>query len=626
MSESNGHNDNVLTLLQEAHDQLEAKDVELKDIRSMAGNLANNQELLQEALAELELALEDTGWQRLSGFGDREFSTVGLRKLRRLARLNYLKNPLIRHAVEVQAHYVWGQGMTVSASNDKVNDVVQAFVEDPKNISTFSGHQARLNLERGQRVSGETPLALFTNQDTGRVVVRKFVPDEIVDIITNPDDYQEPWFYKREWVKRTFDADAESEITDTEITYYPDWRLTYNTDSSVPNPRTTRTINGKPVEWDAPIYFIKTGGFDDQKRGCPEVYPALDWARAVKDDLEDYATIRRAHSRFAWKQTRKGGPDAVKQSRVQLGSTLNQGGIGSTETNPPPVSGATYIQAEGSGDLTPFKTAGMQPSPEEGRRLWLMAGAGVGLPETILAGNADVGNLSTATTLDRPTELQMEDRRQFWTDVFIDIINYVVDMAIKCPNGMLADEGSEVEDTATGLVTYELDGDDGREIEIRFPSILRHEVLPLVQAIVWAITLNNGSNAGLIPDQMGAGWLMAALGEYEFDDVISQMFPNGSLSFGAGMNRPATPTHDLPTQGVQSKTDQGLGDMGGAPPIAQQGQGVNIDPNVAYDYAMFASKRIRESLGERRRRSVTRSGIVVQSRRTKTQEAKEVAL
>ena len=234
MAETNGTS-TIAATLQEATTQLEEKDLQLRGMRDEFDRVSNNLELVTESLAELELALEDTGWQRLSGFGDREFSLAGLRKLRRLARLNYLKNPLIRHAVDVQAHYVWGQGMTVSASDEEVNEVIQAFLEDPKNLATFSGHQARFNLEADLRVEGDLYLAFFTNQDTGRVIVRRFVPDEVIEIITNPDDYQEPWFYKRTWTRREFNVETGDQGTRDRVTYHSDWRLIYNRDPDVPH-------------------------------------------------------------------------------------------------------------------------------------------------------------------------------------------------------------------------------------------------------------------------------------------------------------------------------------------------------------------------------------------------------
>src|SRR5258706_13364213 len=87
-------------------------------------------EFLTERFAELELALEDSNWVRLSMQADKEFSRDGLRRICTLARLSFLKNPLINHAVMVQAHYVWGQGCNINAVDPQVNVIVQDFLDD----------------------------------------------------------------------------------------------------------------------------------------------------------------------------------------------------------------------------------------------------------------------------------------------------------------------------------------------------------------------------------------------------------------------------------------------------------------------------------------------------------------
>lgn len=589
----------------------EADEQEIRELRRRVGDAWNNQELLTEAIAELELALEDTGWQRVSGFGDREFSTFGLSRIRRLARLAYLKNPLIRHAVNVQSHYVWGQGATISAGSDEVNVCIQQFLDDPKNIVIFSGHMARLMLENELQVEGDVFLPMFTKRSTGRVVIRRFNPDEITEIITNPEDYMEPWFYKRVWHAQTLNYQDGTVNATERISYYPDWRFVYNVDPDIPRPD---FIGEAPVVWDAPVYHIKVGGFGEQKFGCPEIYAALDWARAVKEDLEDYATIKRAHSRFAFQITSKGGRTGAQAIKTKLGTTMNQGGTGQIETNPPPISGSGWIAPEGMG-LQGFKTAGLIPSPDEGKRLGLMVAAGTGIPETILFGNADSGNLATAKTLDRPTELQMENRRILWADAYTEILNYVIDMAIKAPDGML--DGEEVEDQELGLVHYELSDEADREIDVRFPSILRHDIFQLIQAIVWAVTLNGKPSAGLIDDRTAAQLLLNGLGENEYDDVVETMFPQdqGVTTLAGTVNNPAlgqvgvsasqkvqafggasSRTSDpQPGQGEQSSNDAGQGNMGGG----TQPSGLGFDPYQLGSTGMMASKRAHLRTGSR---------------------------
>lgn len=579
----------------------------------------NNVVFLRESIAELEVSLEDVGWSRISGYGEREFSDAGLKKIRRMARLFFIKNPLIKHTVLIQCYYVWGQGVTVSASDDDVNTLVQKFLEDPKNIKVFTGHQARLNLEQDLQTEGEIFAAMFTNQSTGRVIVRRFVPDEIISILTNPNDYNEPWFYKRIWTEDTLTRDSGAQGQKERVSYHPDWRLLYEdqTDDDIPNRNTWPKIGDVDIEWDAPIYHVKVGGYADQKRGTPEVYSALDWAKAVKDNLEDYATIRRAQARFAWKQTVKGGKTAVNAAKTKLNTTVNAGGTGQVEQNPPPGTGSTFIQSEGAGDLVPLKTAGSQPSPDEARNLWLMVSAATGIPETMMSGNADVGSYATAKTLDRPTELQMENRRQLWTDVFLDIIGYVVDMAIAMPNGFLKNKGKKETDEYTGQTVYVLTDENDRDIEIRFPSILRHDIYTLMQAIVLAITLNGQQTAGLIDDRTASGMIMSALGENNFDEMLDKMFPGNEFVFNAGH------------QGPPGADDSSVGDPEKIPIIPGKPKGNNNpdtggDPTPKGEPAASAldtqtlslsRRRLQESVGGiRRRKGTNRSGFIYESR------------
>jgi len=476
--------------------------------------------LFSERLAELELALEDTGWQRLTIGGEREFSRDGLRKMMSLARFSFLKNPLIKHGVMVQSAYVWGQGANISSPTEAVNEVTQAFLDHRTNAQELFGHAARLLKEIEQQLTGNLFVALFTNMSNGMVRVRCIHPDEIEDIICNPEDSREVWFYKRLWHRRAFDPTTGAGATETVTEYYPDWK--YDTKHGRP-----MTIATFPVNWDVPIYHNKTGGFSDMRFGVPEVYAALDWARAIKQDLEDYATIRRALARFAWSLTTKGGKGAVAAAKTRLSTTLGNDST-NAEINPPATAGSTFIGGEAA-DLQPIKTAGAAPNPEEGRRLWLMAGAGMNLPETILSGDVSTGNLATAKTLDRPTELHMQNRQLMWADVYRDLLGYVVDMAAICPNGPLP--GEETENEFTGEMEVVLDDDPStgealdRTIDVEFPSVLKHDTLEQVNAIVQAATLGGWATAGTMDDRTLSRLLLNAIGEDDIDEMLAELFP-----------------------------------------------------------------------------------------------------
>lgn len=473
-------------------------------------------DIFQERLAELELAQEDIGWIRESVQTDFDFSRSGLRRIYRQARFYFLKNPLVRRAVVVQAHYVFGQGINISARSEPVNAVIQAFLDDPKNQSELTSHQARIDKEVELQLSGNLFFVLFPNPSTGHVRIRTIPVDEIDEIITNPDDAKETWYYRRVWTQVSFDPLTGRSASADRTDYYPNWRY-------IPLARPD-SIGGSPVHWDMPIYHVKVGGTPGMRFGVPEVYPILDWAKAVKEDLEDFATIRRAHSRFAWRMTTTGGKTGIAAAKAKLGTTLAALGGTSAETNPPPVTGSTFISSPNV-SMEPIKTAGAQPLPDDARRLWLMIAAGAGLPETFF-GDVSTGNLATAKSLDRPTELKMRDRQTLWADVLTDILSYVIDRAVLAPGGPL--DGQEVigpsgdrivvlaDDPATGEPM-------DRHIDVTFPPILERDVNQTIAAIVSAATLDGKAPAGTLDQETLVRLLLTALGEDDVDELVARI-------------------------------------------------------------------------------------------------------
>jgi len=483
-------------------------------------------ELLEERLSELESSLDSDGWRRLGGGFDLEFSRDALGKIIKRSRYAYLSNPLLNHAIEVQQHYVFGQGVSIAATHPLINDVVQAFVDDPGNKAELTSGNALLLKEAELAVTGNLFFVLFPNALTGEVRVRSIVVEEIQDIITDPEDRQTPWYYLRTWQERRLNnglvAPAERQA------YYPDWRYT---------PRNKPdTINGAPVHWGSPVYHRKVGGFAHMRYGVPETYSALDWALAVREDLEDWATIRKAHARFATRITTKGGSRTIGAVKAKLGSTLGTAGA---ETNPAPTVGSTFVESDNV-KYDPISLGGKSPNPDEGRRLGLMVGAGMGIPETILWGNADAGNLATAKTLDRPTELKMRARQSLWRDALEDILNYVIDWAVAAPKGALSQYGTVAVDSKTGARTVAMKPDPAaepdprnpdafdpnapmdRSVTVDFPNLLERDVKARVDAIA----------VGALHLPKSAGELLSRLilGALEVDDVdewLDKLYPPG---------------------------------------------------------------------------------------------------
>ena len=499
-----------------AHENLQELRKAKETAIEIAQQEADNNEILHERLAALELALEDANWMKMTTEGDMEFSREGLRQIAELSRLMYLKNPLIQRSVSVQALYVWAQGVTVRAKPPAFNQVIQDFWKDPKNQAELTGHQARMYKEVDLQTAGNIFFVFFVRPTDGRVRVRSLQADEIEKIISDPEDAKTNWYYLRQWTTRKLNPSTGRMNTTRHKAYYPDWQ--YN---PISKPSKFGNIT---IKWDQPVYHIRDGGFSDWKFGIGSVYTAIDWARAYKNFLEDVASLMRSYSRFAFQMKTQGGKRGVSSAKSKLNSTLGNSGTAG-ETNPSPVAGSTFIGAEGM-DLKPMQLRGASISPEDGRRFLLMVAATFGLPETFY-GDVSVGTLATGKTLDRPTELKMRNRQEMWTEVFRNILNYVVLNATKSTGGALKDFGTVTSEEVNGQIEHSIEWKKGIKpvLEIEFPPVLVKDVKEAVQAIVTAATLN-GQQIAAFSAPIVERLLLTALAQDDVDEIMADLYPN----------------------------------------------------------------------------------------------------
>ncbi len=284
---------------------------------------------------------------------------------------------------------------------------------------------------------------------------------------------------------------------------------------------------------DQPMLHMKCGGLSKWLFGCPEVYAAIDWARAYKNFLEDWASVNRALARFATTVETKGGVQAIQNFQKVLGTTLGVGGT-SVETNPTPVTGSTFVTGPGN-KLEAFKTSGAQNSPEQGRRMMLAIAAAFGLPETFF-GDASTGSLATAQSLDRPTELKFLERQERWRFTLQRIIAHVLESSGSAPNGKLREAWGKPRPIITQplrvlqgnrLVAVREDAGDnpeGVKITVRFPAVLEHDIAVQVSAIVQAATLGGFQLGGTMDMKTVMLMLMGEIGVEDPNAVFDAMY------------------------------------------------------------------------------------------------------
>jgi len=475
----------------------------------------NQNELLAESVADLQRQLYEPGWVNYVAAAEQEFSPEGLRQMRMICRLFTLKNPLLKRGAALRSAYVWGQGVEITArANGKqqgeqdVQAVVAAFLNDPGNQRVLTSAQAQNELEHTLFHDGEKFLALFTNPRTGYVQVRSLPADEIYEVLNNPEDNSEPWFYRRRWTQVTPMADG-SQVTEVRDELYPaiDYR-----------PATRRgTYAGIKVRWDAPVYHEAVNKPAEWDRGVPDAYAAIDWAHAYKVFLEDWATLMKSLSKFAWKLTSKGSARAQARQALAAAAPLDPGSRRALDVGGTAVTPMDAV-------LEAIPKTGATIDAESGRPMAAMVAAALSLSVVALLGDpGTTGNRATAETLDKPTELVMGQRRQLHTAMLLRILSYMITEAVRAPQGPL--KGTITRDPYTSLETVTLDGDTSTQIDIDWPDLTDTDVGVIVKAIV------DASSTNTVPPELILRMVLIALGVKDVDELVEQMLDDDTGEF-----------------------------------------------------------------------------------------------
>jgi hypothetical protein len=361
--------------------------------------------------------------------------------------------------------------------------------------------------------------------------VRTIDATEINDIITDPDDTDKPLFYRRDWTQRDFNQNSGVVQATTKSEWYPS--LVYAQEANVK----PKTIGDKPVNWDVPILHRRCGHVAKWHFGCPLVYPAIDWAKAAKKFLEHCATVKAALATIAMKVTTKGGQQAIEGTKQQM-----QTSVGPTSSlwdqNPNPVAASVFVSGPGT-ELEAFNTKGGGGNMDEVRPLIRMVCMCIGIPDTFMA-DTDIGQLATAQSLDRPTELIFLERQEAWREDLVTIATYVLQVSKGAASGKLrASLKGSAEDVKHLTISearrqrigerwvYEAKAKqrapDKIQVRATFPAIREGDIKVLVDALVESATFGNKMGQVLGLDEKETVRKLYELNGFENADELAEM-------------------------------------------------------------------------------------------------------
>ena len=485
-----------------------AETVSEAEVEALRKNLHLAVETMQdlfavESIAELELAFEDKGWKRI-GHSDDQFSEKGRQSARDVARTMAIANPLIKNGIAIRTGYIWGKGVQIQVEDDPdsgqdINEIVQTFLDDPDVRASFSGTQAREELERALGTDGERFWSLPTDSKTGQVKIRILKPDEIVGILTDPEDPSRPWFYRREYDHHEVDFGGNKKQAVPRTVFHP--ALGYAP------PSRQRTIYdaeaaaaGASILWDQPVRHMAVNRVG--LRGVGDAYAALPWARGNKEFLEAWLTLTKALSQFAFRATSTSSKKVQALAQRVTSAAQQAGG---------PDVGGTFVGTPGN-TIEAIPKTGANIDADSGRPISVMVAAAFQIPVTTLLGDPGAtGARAVAETLAEPTQNAMNLRRDIHADAIRDIVNYVIDSAVKA---------KRLRGTVTIIGDREvvdLPEDDSRLVTVGWPNYSDIPVDVLVKAITTA------DQTMKVPPLVTLRLLLAALDVDDPEEIIEQV-------------------------------------------------------------------------------------------------------
>lgn len=359
---------------------------------------------LKESMTEVQLAIDDIGWQPLGGQaeGIHEIPLIKMKRLSELCRALVTVNPLVKNGVGVRTSWIWGDGVKIKVTSSTLGRKRTNNTELPKSLNrVFGTTQAQMELERSLAADGQ----LFFLVDRRTRNVQRLPFWQITGAVTQNGDSETVLYFKRTWDDSEIDLDTG--VTEGAMTerWYPSSQL-----EGTPS----ETVMQVPVDARRVIVHVPVNRMTGWRWGVPDVFPAIFWSKAYKEFLENCATLTKAYARFAWKVTSASG-----KGTGRVASQLAQAPARDPLTGKPQQVGASAVLGAGQ-DMTAIqRSTGVNFN--EGRPLAAMVAASLGVPLQMLTTDPGDGSRSTAETLDEPTIMSMRGRQQLMDDAIKEI-------------------------------------------------------------------------------------------------------------------------------------------------------------------------------------------------------------
>ena len=367
------------------------------------------------------------GYDRLGSLGGYQTETEAMRQRaidesRRLWRYA----PLAQWGVQTWTNYGLGESVQIVCDDPDADEIWQECWKADRNALLFAPDCIQ-NLSNNVLVDGNIFLAAYASTIDGQVTWGEILPEEIVEIVTNPENAMQPLFYKRQFTVGT----------ESKVLYYPDWQVFFRDDAE--------DILGKAKLPANAVRADKVADTENQKTtvcilhiahnrkargslwGYPILYIAAPYLREHKNFLQNRMTVSAAKAMYVRKTQVAGGSRAVSAVRAKLASTLSA--ANSFETNPPAVAGSTFIENKASDTTDLPMTTGASDAKCDNEILAWITLIAIGLFPT--TAGLDTSRWATALAMDKTQAMQWSRYQTFWRAQFDKIVAVTLGYAEK---------------------------------------------------------------------------------------------------------------------------------------------------------------------------------------------------
>lgn len=365
--------------------------------------MTSENEMLKESYASMAQAIldfDDKGWSGLGGTAtENGFNLTDLKNAAGKIRESSEGNPLLKRGSALRSSYVFGRGVTFSQNNTVLPPRVQRFIDDPINQDVLFSPEAQAINERSHFTDGQ--FFILGNTSTKRLQRIPFI--EITGVVTNPDDPEDAWYYRRSWTRKAQDLGSGSGQDQQMEMWYP-------VDTYQPrNGRYVARIENQKVDVTYRMFTSRVNRRAGRIWGTPDAFPALPWAHAYNEFLKDGSRMLKALSMFAWQL----------KSKTKNGVTNAAAAIASPNT-----AGSTAVL--GADMELSSMPRGSSINLNDGRPLGSMVASALEVSVVALLSDPGTsGAYGTAQTLDVPTLKAMEARQQVWTQFYKRVLVFL---------------------------------------------------------------------------------------------------------------------------------------------------------------------------------------------------------